>query len=299
MNTKASHFLKLTFVICGLITIPMPSEAAEAPTPSREVQTIEVSDVDQFWKAVGSNRTIRLRQGTYDFTADDRSGKHYRSREVHDGFERVIHGVTGLNIVGAAGVKLHVSPRYAHVFCFEECRQVTLENVLLVHSPDLGYCQGGVLHFAQCEEITIRGCILDGSGIEGLTLTGVKRLSFLNSTIRNCTYGIMTLEDCVEIRFSKGSFTRNSEFDLVNIKGCESIEFDNCRFTGNRSNTENDFDDYCLFAITGSKGVVVRDSKFRNNQAPFFAKTRGSIEVVNCLRSRNRFTKGEYRSENQ
>ena len=265
----------------------------QCETTRKQSNVIEVGSSQELLDAIGPDRTLKLASGIYDLTATTAdSATHHQTREVFDGLERVIKNVSGLRLIGGAGVKLHIAPRYAYVLNFENCRDITLENIEFTHTPDLGYCTGGVLQFENCSGISIDSCVLDGSGTEGLTLRNVTGLAYRDSTIQNCTYGIMTLKSSSQISFTNGAFTDNIEYDLVNIDGCKDVTFDGCRFTGNRAGLDWD---YALFNVTSSSGVALRNSTLKDNMAPYFETRQGSIEVSNTNQTANTFPKGEFR----
>lgn len=266
----------------------------QCKTNQPQTNTIQVSSSQELLDAIGPDRTIKLAAGSYDLTpAAAGTSEHHLARYVFDGFERVVKNVNGLRLVGGSGVKIHVGPRYAYVFNFEGCRDITIENIFFTHTPDQGYCSGGVLNFENCSNINISNCVLDGCGTEGITARNVSGLAMSGSTIQNCTYGIMTLSSSSNVQFKNSKFTNNVKFDLVNVDDCKGVSFDSCQFKNNRASLDWD---YALFNVSGSFGVQLKNSSLTENMAPYFEKTKGSVEVVNTEQTANTFPKGEFRN---
>ena len=123
-----------------------------------------------------------------------------------DGKTITIRNVKNLKIVGRHGMfpppRILARPRYAYVLNFEECNNIKLENLILGHSPNPGHCTSGVIGATNCANLTLDHCDLFGCGTEGLTLTNVQDMTFHNSTIRDCTYGIMTISTVIEFNSS-------------------------------------------------------------------------------------------------
>ncbi|MEM7009997.1 MAG: hypothetical protein AAF585_00815, partial [Verrucomicrobiota bacterium] len=152
------------FILVGALLL------CQCQTNQPQNNTIEVSSAQELLDAIGPDRTIKLAAGVYDLTpAAEGESEYHVARYVFDGFERSVKHVNGLRLIGGAGVKIQVEPRYANVLTFEGCRDLTIENIFFTHTPEQGYCTGGVLNFANCSNVVINNCVLDGCGIEGIT----------------------------------------------------------------------------------------------------------------------------------
>lgn len=216
-------------------------------------KTIKVSNAQQFIDAIGSDRTIILSQGI-DFNLSDVIDQYFSDGETppaisgpfpkhnhvylsneFDGNQLNIHDVDNLKIIGEGSipVKLMVRPRYSYVFSFIASNNITIENVDAGHTNG-GYCVGGVFMFDNCSDVTINNTIMYGCGTEGITAMGTSNLTCTNSTIKECTYSIMTLEDCDKITYSSCQFFDNMEFGLVNVRNSSSILFEDCSFFRNK-----------------------------------------------------------------
>jgi hypothetical protein len=70
---------------------------------------------------------------------------------VHDGKELTISNLDRFELTGT---KILADPRYAWVLNFSQCTNVALRNLTIGHTKS-GYCQGGVLRFENCKNITL------------------------------------------------------------------------------------------------------------------------------------------------
>lgn len=261
-------------------------------------RVVVVDNADQFVDAIGSDRTIQLLGSTIYLSnvSPGKSGINYRFDEEGDGHELVIFGVSNLKILGLGikPVKIITKPIYGDVTVFDNCDNITIENVDAGHGPEKGGCTGGVFNFTKCKNITINKSILYGSGMEGITSEDVTNLKCNNTIIRGCTESIMSLSNCNEFEFSNCEFTDNEQFDLVNISNCIGVKFKSCTFSNNSTGTDED-SDYSLFNITQSISVVLKDCIIESNLTSFFCKKANSIEMSNSKLENNSFKKGNFK----
>lgn len=257
------------------------------------IRTVSVSNVGELLRAIGPDRVIKLKPGTYTLPTEDLSDNPYLAwEEVFDGYELVIKNLSGLTIEGQGErTKILAEPRYAFVFRFENVSQVSIKNVVAGHTEE-GYCAGGVFSFFQSKNISIQDSILFGCGTEGLRLEKVSDLQFTNSVIKECTYGIMTVINSERIFFKKATFFDNREFDLITIERGVDIHFDDCDIRDNIANP-SDFPGYSLFLVTDST-VTVKNTRIRNNQADYFNCGDHPITVKDSTFTKNEWRKGEF-----
>ena len=260
-------------------------------------KVIIVDNVDQFVDAIGSDRTIQLKGSTIYLSnvSPGKSGSNYRFAEEYDGYELVITGVSNLKIIGLGNkpVKIITKPVYGDVIVFENCTNITIENVDAGHGPEKGECSGGVFNFFNSKNITINKSIMYGSGMEGITAKTVTGLKCNNSIIRGCTYSIMSLDNCNEFEFNNCEFTDNEKFDLVNISNCIGVKFNSCVFGNNRTGTD-EYSDYALFNVIQSMSVVLKDCTVESNLTAFFCKKANTIELSSTKLENNSFKKGNF-----
>lgn len=153
----------------------------------------------------------------------------------YDGYELCLSGYKNLTIrTNETGSKslLRVVPRYAYVLCFIGCTDIKIEGLVMGHT-DEGYCQGGVLNFQKCENVSVNTCDLYGCGIEGICFRDSKKLVMKNTQIRDCSYQIMTIRDSNDCIFENCFFFRNRQFSLFDLINSNQLTFRNCLITHN------------------------------------------------------------------
>lgn len=229
-------------------------------------QEIHVKNATEFLRAIGSNRTIIIEDGAefnlteailslhenypdeypilgYYNNEEDMSSLNNKLflLDAYDGPEVSFKGVSNLTIKGGNQLPLLLAdPRYAYVFSLYDCNNITFENVIMGHT-NLGYCEGGVVALFNCNKINFIRCDLFGCGTQGIGANNVDGLNFVNSHIHDCTYYIMTLNQCKNCNFTHSLFFNNEEFDLVNISGksTANIRFKSCQFFQNKGQLFN------------------------------------------------------------
>ena len=245
MKTKALlSLLLLSFLV------PAHAQSKKVSTPYQE---FTVSTPEEFLQALGSNRTINIAANTTLNLSDVldneaackklgiKQVKEYEDlsaykgvlcRSVFDGNELVIKDVKKLTIRGEYNTQIEVEPRYAYVLNLIDCSEILLENITIGHTAT-GYCEGGVIGMGNSTDITIEACDLYGCGTYGIFANQCKRLLFSGSVIRDCSYGIIVLEQCERMRFEHSDFIRNQEFYLVDVEESTDVSFAGCRFWEN------------------------------------------------------------------
>ncbi|MEQ8535890.1 MAG: right-handed parallel beta-helix repeat-containing protein [Coleofasciculus sp. D1-CHI-01] len=246
--------------------------------------SIYVSNAEEFFYAIGSNRTIILKPGIYFLSeiSGESEQDHARFEPVHDGKELVISKVENLKIIGEIDdlVSLIVNPRYANVLKFDNCNNVEIENIKGGHLPELGYCRGGVLFFRNTSHVHIQDCVLFGSGIWGIEAIATENLTCRRTIIRDCTYRILRLTDINTATFIDCHFFDNRRFEMVMVRSSQNVEFRNCDFRTNRVDTNwND----SFFLISESEPVRLIDCLFRDNEADILIQ---DTRLLNMSRTR-------------
>jgi hypothetical protein len=246
------------------------------PGPESKADLREVATAAELIAAIGSNRTLRLKPGTYVLSdVPDGFTEHVVWSSVFDGKTITVKGVKGLTITGPKdrSAKLVVKPRYAFVLEFKNCAKIRLENLVLGHAPEKGSCVRGVLGLSNAREMTLENCDLYGCGTEGLTLTGVTGFVFAKGRVRDCAYGIMTLKDCRKASFADSEFTGNKRFWGVRVRHCEGVSFKRCRFAKNTVGGP-------LFGIVSSSPVRLEDTSTDGNTVRGLTDNPKALEVV-------------------
>ena len=219
--------------------------------------TVYVSTVEDFMAAIGPGRQIFLAPGTYNLTdwvdsvmaggydvASHETGNPYVKLDlVNDGFEIIILGVTNLSIstndvYAGETAEIVVEPRYANVLTFLDCDKVLLDDLVLGHTPDQGYCTGGVLRFADCGRIALSNLDLYGCGTYGVIAERCDSIWTIYSVIRECSYGLVSLAQVSDARFGSCEFRDCEGYDMIGLRdGCRAL-FQDCTFLNNTWETK-------------------------------------------------------------
>jgi hypothetical protein len=243
--------LSLSFLSLVLWGLP----GAQAQFFGKEV--FEVGNAEQLLKAVGSDRTIRL--AATAFTLSDVSRQKHA--HVHwDGKAITIHGVKNLRVLGATGEKSEIVTRDdSFVLAFEKCRNVDLRHLSFRHERPAGKCTSAVLGFVSCTNTLLRSCQISGCGTEGLTLSRVDRFEMRDSTIRDGTVGIMSVQHSANVLFQKCRFENNGKVYGVDIQKSYSVLFEDSAFRNNTVQGD-------LLAAAGSAKIAMTGGELTGNR---------------------------------
>lgn len=272
-------FAGLLGVLSGAGAIARGSRAiAQSP------EAIEVSTPEEFFRAIGSNRTIKLVSSHYNLSQLDPelSWANARMEEDFDGYGLVISGVQNLKIEGATRnlPLISIEAGYPSVIQFKNCQNITLSNVEAGHWPKKSTCGGSVFGFDYCENITIERSVLFGCGIYGVYANQTWNLKLLDSTIKECTYGITFLSLVGEFLAENCEFYNNQAFiGLVVSQGPDAIRFKNCQFYNNSVGYEDDAS-VPIFSLSDSGEIIVENSTIRNNAFGKLSNEESQLKLV-------------------
>lgn len=234
----------------------------------QEITEITVSNAEELINALGSNKRIYMKEGVYNLSSVRLSSINnslVAVDEVYDGHELRLDGIHNLSIEGIGGApsEIIVEPRYAFVLSFVNSSNIHIANVKAGHTEG-GYCAGGVFSFAQCAGISIEKTFMYGCGTYGLVLDGVMDMAVTDSTIYDCTYGIMLVTKSKGILFERCVFSDNT--GGIGVSQSSDFVIDSCEFLRNVCFDSDSGSDYIFYA-SESDNVVVRNSRFADNRA--------------------------------
>ena len=259
-NREVTHQLELTtkaFEELAVDVRDFPGGLAEdgrGPDEIDGVMTWTVNSALEFLNALGSDRTIIVAEDAHINLSDvlefERYFKGYADRRwcvqssdwtgakpliisesESDGQQLALVNMTNLKIKGAGNSSIEVNPRYAFCLKFVNCSNCEVENLTIGHTVG-GFCSGGVIG-AEQSSVTVKDCDLYGCGTYGLDLTETYNFKLINSTIHDCTYGIIQMRKCTLTSFEKCDFFNNREYGLIEGWGNNGVKFDDCRFFAN------------------------------------------------------------------
>ncbi len=242
---------------------PDKVEVMTAPAP------VTVSTVEEMMDAIRDRATVLLAPGTYNVTewitsaGEEDLGIWARSTQPHNaqglydsGFddqpELTVAGMRQLTIASADPkhpALIVCEPRYSNVIAFFNCKELTLRDLIVGHTPEPGFCTGAVLKLSNCSASRLEGCELYGCGTYGVTAENSWDLRLSRCEIRDCTYG------CLDFRYVSDAFVSDTKFHdcegYTNFCFSGSIvEFTGCDFR-NLKDTFLYLDDYSWASFEG------------------------------------------------
>ena len=243
MSKKITAGILALAMAVSLCTVSFPAQANAAVMDNERI--IVVSDVEELIGGIDDDVTLVLEPGIYNLTEyleslkspklwqyDKSQGQGCYVEEVYDGLGLVMSGYQGLSIISAsseAPATIVCEPRYADVLSFVDCDDILLDDLILGHTPEQGYCAGEVLSFEECEDIRIHACEMYGCGTYGLSLYDCEAFDVTDCEVHDCTYGCAVLSGSREVRFIHTSFHDCREFTMFETWG-STVDFIGCDF---------------------------------------------------------------------
>lgn len=213
--------------------------AALACTAALAEKTFTVSSMDQFLRAVGPDRTIVMKPGTYAIKKSSNvKSQYFRWDEAGDGGNQLtIQDASNLTIKAqSSDVGIIASTAYAYVLAFENCETVTLEGLTMGHEASEP-CMAGVVYFSGSSYVTVESCDLYGSGSWGVFTAGCSEVTLSNTTIRDCSSSAAWITDSSGIYFTDCTITANAAYPLFYVENTDYVAFTTCTISDNMGDT--------------------------------------------------------------
>ena len=219
---KRSNWIKSFAALATALTMLMflgvaPAKAAATTMPPQTTPTpassaVEVKDVDELVSAM----TVTLAAGEYELASAASYGQDTGNPYCHweevteDGFELQIVDADGLTIRGAGMDETVIlgKDRYANILSFSGCQGLTIADLTAGHSPQPGFCAGGVVYLQNCGEV--EGCGLFGCGTVGVWASGCRGLAVQNCRIYECSDSAVTVDSCRDVTVTDCEIDHNS-----------------------------------------------------------------------------------------
>ena len=187
---------------------------------------VHAATVDELLAAIAPNTTIQLDAGVYDLSAAEDYGgggtDWYCWENDYDGCSVKVLGAQGLRIEGAGKGQtiLMAEPRYAAVFRFQSCDDLSLSGFTAGHSEAPGFCTGNVLDFYSCWNVSVEDCGLYGCGVLGIWAVDCGVFAVRDSEIYECSSGAAELSGCTAVTFD-GCSIHDCEYDQITLFACD------------------------------------------------------------------------------
>ena len=118
----------------------------------------------------------------------------------------------GLHIQGAGLDETVIlgKDRYANILSFSGCQGLTIADLTAGHSPQPGFCAGGVVYLQNCGDVQVEGCGLFGCGTVGVWASGCRGLAVQNCRIYECSDSAVTVDSCRDVTVADCEIDHNS-----------------------------------------------------------------------------------------
>lgn len=261
---------------------------------------IVVSNVKDFYNAIGDNRKIILKEGTYnlsELSEQDKDNKKVNWRfdyiyddKYEDGYaydyayfpeEQIYcYDVKNLIIEGEEGADVHICTEDEIIapLAFNSSNHITLRNLKIGHMVEPGICAGAVTYFNYVQNVEIDNCRLYGCGTYGISAENSSEFNVTNTDIYECSYGLVNFMDCYDMNVTDSILRDSKDLSMFSLWESSSVHFENCTITGNDS---TQFEDTAFIDCTNTWGdITFENCKFSNNKYKTFQN--GEAEFINC-----------------
>lgn len=257
-----------------------------------DVKEISVNNVEDFIKAISDNTVIKLAPGEYNITEYISSnssefphgeyGEPLDGVAVYDEFDGLQLSISSFHDLTIESEDINnpasivCEPRYARVLEFYNCVNISLNNLIMGHTPDEAYCTGSVVLFDDCGNISIIGCDLYGCGTYGFEVYRSPYILVKDSCIHDCSYGCAIVNTGSYAKIMNTEFRDCREFSMFEAIGESNIAFIDCTFSN----------------LDGNMLSLSEDSYTNFDNCTFGPKELESIKM-NPLYGENIFVSGE------
>ncbi len=252
--------------------------AKDAPLRSVTVRTAQ-----ELCNAIANDVEIILEDGKYDLGTITDTSEYVGIFDY--GFEDrtiVIRNVRNLHIKAknAGKAEIMVTYSYVPVLKLQYAQNVSFTGIVMGHDINPGHCDGAVLSTSGCTYVVLEKCDLYGSGTYGVEDYGSSFLHVRNTTIRECTRGILWLENTNNAYFIEGVMRDNAGADMVNLNSTFNIYFEQVRFENNEVPTE--WGPYDFFRFENNYlPIQVNNCLFKNCTADYFTTDASLLQETN------------------
>ena len=254
----------------------------------RYTNTVNVSNIREFYEAIDNNTRIILEAGTYNISElpfEQRHNENVNYYNNEETWEHVYYNddtisakyINNLLIEAKEGEQVTIcteDPLEAPL-SFQYCNNVTLSGLTVGHMVEPGYCSGSVILIDDSSKININDCRLYGCGTYGLEGTNSYGINVYDTEIYECSYGLISFYNTGNVTFKDCNMHDSREFDMICLQDCWNVLFDNCSITDNVVEYETN---YLIKAI--GDDISFKDCRFEGNYYNNFKNGNASLE--NC-----------------
>lgn len=265
------------------------------------LKKVTVSTVQALFEAIGNDMEITLEDGVYDMSRVT-GGSEYAvifDFSEYDMEDRTIaiKNVRNLHLraKNTGKVKLVTTYAFVPVLRIEGGFNISIQGMSIGHDIAPGMCDGAVLATEGVSGLTVNDCDLYGSGTVGLQAMGCSFIRMNNTVIRECTQGLLYLENTSDCRFSKCTMKDSGGNHLVTLSAAYEVHFDNVAFDNNQVPSD-EYGPYDFFEVTNMYQTVnLTNCSFTNCKADYFASQPEIIKETKSARKGLTLKLGEVR----
>lgn len=254
------------------------------------LKKVTVSTVQAMFEAIGNDTEITLEDGIYDMSRVS-GGSEYAvifDFSEYDMEDRTIaiKNVKNLHLraKNTGKVKLVTTYAFVPVLRIEGGFNISIQGVSMGHDIAPGMCDGSVVDVEGVSLLTINDCDLYGSGTVGLEAMGCSFIRMNNTVIRECTRGLLYLENTSDTRFSKCTMKDSGGNHLVTLSWANDVHFDNITFDNNQVPAD-EYGPYDFFEVTNMYQTVnLTNCSFTNCKADYFASQPEIVKEIKSAR---------------
>ncbi len=247
------------------------------------IRSVTVRTAQELCNAIANDVEIILEDGQYDLGTISDTSKYVGIFDY--GFEDrtiLIRDVRNLHIKAknAGKAEIVVTYSYVPVIKLQYCQNVSFKGIVMGHAINPGHCDGAVVSTDGCTYFVLDNCDLYGSGTYGVEASSTNYLFLRNTTIRECTRGILWLENVSDSYFTNCIMRDNTGADMVNLNGAYKVFFDQVRFENNH--VPNEWGPYDFFRFENCyQTTQLNNCLFKNCTADFFTTDSSLLEETN------------------
>ncbi|MEZ4984819.1 MAG: WG repeat-containing protein [Saprospiraceae bacterium] len=201
-----------------------------------ELKKVTVRTAQELCNAIGNDVEITLEDGQYDLGAITDTTQFATIFDY--GFEdrtMLIRNVRNLHIKAKNAGKAEIVVKFSFVpvIKLDYCQNISFTGITMGHDINPGHCDGAVISADGCTYLAINECDLYGSGTYGLEAYSSSYTHLNKTTIRECTRGIVWLQNTGDTYFNDCLLRDNTGADMVNLHAAYNVVFKGVRFENN------------------------------------------------------------------
>ena len=253
---------------------------------SYAADTVRVYNAQQLLDSIRSNRVLLLEKGRYDLSAHSNLtsiSKEYETKELpiaefvsySSGDGVTIRAVQNVKIEGATGTAEDVNivggRLEDYVINIFNSSKISFHNITFTHDETIdGNISGGAFKIQQSNTIKLVNCVLTGRASNGLFCWRSKDIELVNSSIKNCSYGIVDLRDSWSLKFTNCNFLDNRTCQTAwYMSGCVDVKINNCIYEGNHSRESHVCERTKMFSFVRCEMIEFNNNVLKGNTFNF------------------------------